>query len=81
MYCTNILALTFRLYNTTPWEKKLYIYACAESRRLPNESRFNDTSLALTRFDSLEKTGLVENHLSSDSYIVTIKNWVVSQKP
>ena len=21
MYCTNILALTFRLYNTTPWEK------------------------------------------------------------
>ena len=23
-----------------PWEKKLDIYACAESRRLPNESRF-----------------------------------------
>ena len=34
--------------------KKSYIYACAESRRLPNESRFNDTSLALTLFDSLE---------------------------
>ena len=66
MYCTNILALTFRLYNTTPWEKN-YTSTHALSRRLPNKSRFNDTSLALTRFDSLEKTGLVENHLSSDS--------------
>ena len=29
----------------------------------------------------LEQTNLVENHLSSDSLIVTIKNQVVSQKP
>ena len=38
-----------------------------------NESRcvkrvsFRETSLALTRFDSLEQTSLVENRLSSDS--------------
>ena len=52
-----------------------------------NESRFDErvsfrrTSLVSTNESLLEQTSLVENRLSSDSRIVTIKNRVVSQKP
>ena len=73
-------------------KNKLYIYTCTGSQRLPNESRFvKRVSFLQLRFVSsrvsfwlvsiLEQTNLVENHLSSDSLIVTIKNQVVSQKP
>ena len=73
-------------------KKKLYIYTCTGSQRLPNESRFvKRVSFLHMRFVSsrvsfwlvsiLKQTNLVENHLSSDSLIVTIKNQVVSQKP
>ena len=48
-----------------------------------NESHFNErVSFRQSRLISiLEQTSLVESRLSSDSWIVTIKNRVVSQKP
>ena len=50
------------------------------SLALSNESRFiKRVSFWLVLI--LEQTNLVENHLSSDSLIVTIKNQEVSQKP
>ena len=44
-----------------------------------NESRFIKR-VSFWLVSIVEQTNLVENHLSSDSLIVTIKNQVVSQK-
>ena len=76
----NILALTFRLYNTTPWEKN-YTSTHALRADVWRTNLVSMTRVSLWLFSILSNERVSLKIIYLVTQIVTIKNWVVSQKP